>query len=149
MSPAGRIGHAVAAPLALVAALSACSSEGGSEAIRSTKDGLAVRCLDVPPAVLSHLAAGAVLGAALQLERGAAVRAKPGVFVIAAQLGGGSANRIGVWTAPALTATSAPLLVADDVSSAVTTWSSVEEFPAYGVPLTSPAIAAARACLHP
>ena len=47
----------------------------------------------------------------------------------------------------ALHGVAAPILVADETASAHSTWTSVEEFPEYGVPLDSPTINAARDCL--
>ena len=130
---------------AALATLSSCTS-GGTPVAVATKS---AACIDVPADVLGHIASGARRGVQFRPDQGVAVMARPGVFVIAARFGGqGGAARVGVWTAPALTATSAPLLVADEAASAVTTWSSVEEFPSAGVPLTSPAIAAARRCLR-
>lgn len=133
----------------IAAVLTGCSSGGTSDVVAAGTSGKRPLCVDVPAEVLSHLAAGVRPGRIFRPDRGTAVQSTSGVYVIAAHFvtHGGHA-KVGVWTAPALTATASPLLVADEVSSEVTTWSTVEEFPAYGVPLTSPDIAAARTCLR-
>ncbi len=144
MARHGRVARSVPIAVATVAMLSSCTSGGSTDVVRTAR----ASCVDVPPGVLAHLASGAQPGVAFHPDKGAAVVARPGVFVIAARFRTASGkNSVGLWTAPALTVTSAPLLVADASASAVTTWGSVVEFPTYGVPLDDPALAAARRCL--
>jgi hypothetical protein len=134
---------ALAGAVLLAAELAGCSSQPGAAAARAHD------CIAVSHDLLAQIEVGAMPGTPLALTAGSAVQARKGVFVVAARfLGDKEAPVVGVWTVVALHGRVAPILVADINASAYSTWTSVEEFPEYGVPLKSPTIAAARACLH-
>jgi hypothetical protein len=125
----------------LAVSISGCSREArGSAAPTST-------CFAVSDDVLRQIAVGAQPGTPLSLAAGSAVRARKGVFVVAARISDAKGSPVGVWTVTALHGRIAPILVADVTASAHSTWVSVDEFPQYGVPLDSPTITAARQCL--
>jgi hypothetical protein len=139
---ANRIAGLVVA-LLLTADLAGCSGSAGASA--SPKHD----CIAVSAGVLAQIEVGARPGAPLAMKSASAVEDRKGVFVVAARfLGDKGASLVGVWTVVALHGRAAPILVADVNSSAYSTWTSVEEFPQFGVPLHSPTIAAARDCLH-
>jgi hypothetical protein len=129
--------------LLLAADLAGCSSQAGAA------DSPGQTCIAVSNDVLAQIAVGARPGVPLAMKAASAVQARKGVFVVAARfLGDKGSPLVGVWTVVALHGRAAPILVADVNASAYSTWTSVEEFPQYGVPLHSPTIAAARDCLH-
>jgi hypothetical protein len=123
------------------AGLTGCSGKDGASA--ATTGG----CVVVSRDLLAQIAVGTSPGATLALTSGAAVKARRGVYVVAARFSAKGAPAVGVWTVTALTGVAAPILVADETASAKSTWSTVQEFPQYGVPLDSPSISAARHCL--
>lgn len=143
--------------LLLTLALSGCSGQtsvaDGEIADVAAQDATATAevaggCLVAPETLLVQIAVGTEEGTTFEPTEGAAVRAREGVYVVAVRFrGSGSVEDVGVWTATALEGTAAPMLVADELSSAYTTWNSVEEMPQYGVEPNSPLIAAARDCL--
>lgn len=133
---------ALAGAVLLAAELAGCSSQAGAAAAPA-------HCIAVSQDLLAQIEVGARPGTPLALKAGSAVQARKGVFVVAARfLGDKEVPVVGVWTVVALHGRAAPILVADVNASAYSTWTSVEEFPQFGVPLHSPTIAAARACLH-
>lgn len=98
--------------------------------------------------MLDQLAVGTEAGVRFEPTTAAAVVARKNVYVVAVRFQGEEKEaEVGVWTATAMHGTAAPFLVADETSSAYTTWSTVEELPQFGVELDSPLIAAARECL--
>jgi hypothetical protein len=124
----------------LAADLTGCSGEAGASAAR--------HCVAVSHDVLAQIEVGAMPGTPLALAAGSAVKARKGVFVVAARFPGDKGTPVvGVWTVVALHGRAAPILVADETASSHSTWTSVEEFPQFGVPLDSPTINAARDCL--
>lgn len=134
--------------LALVAVTAGCSQPDASAEAQRERRTASPACLDVPADVLEQIAVGAETGMTFEPSAGAAVQADSGVYVVAVRFQGDSAEpEVGVWTMAALEGTVAPLLVADETSSAYTTWMTVQDFPQYGVPLDSPLIDAARTCL--
>ena len=136
-------GAGLAGAVLLAAAVAGCSSHAGAAVAP------AHHCIAVPNDVLTQIEVGARPGTPLAMNAASAVRARKGIFVVAARfLGDKGAPVVGVWTVVALHGRVAPILVADVNSSAYSTWTSVEEFPQFGVPLKSPTIAAARDCLH-
>jgi hypothetical protein len=144
MVSAARLGTVAAVGTAalLVAALSGCSDKAGASAAPAGD------CVAVSDDVLAQIMVGGAPGTTLTLTSAAAVRARKGVYVVAARIPGEQgAAAVGVWTVVALHGIAAPILVADETASATSTWSSVDEFPQFGVPLDSPSINAARDCL--
>jgi hypothetical protein len=134
---------ALAGAVLLAADLAACSSEAGAAASPAHD------CIVVSNDVLTQIEVGARPGMSLTIKAASAVQARKGVFVVAGRfLDGNGTPVVAVWTVVALHGRAAPILVADVNSSAYSTWTSVEEFPQFGVPLHSPTIAAARDCLH-
>ncbi len=135
-----RLAPAALAVLALLT-LSGCSQQG--QAVVASDD-----CVPVSADLTDQIAVGTEAGVRFEPSEAAAVRARKGVYVVAVRFRGEEKEpEVGVWTATALRGVAAPLLVADEASSAYTTWSTVEELPQFGVPLDSPLIAAARECL--
>jgi hypothetical protein len=133
---------AITAAALLAAGLTGCSGKAGASAAPVAD------CVAVSDELLAQIAVGTAPGTTLALTSGAAVKARRGVYVVAARLSADKgASAVGVWTVAALTGVAAPILVADETASARSTWSSVEEFPQYGIPLDSPTIPAARDCL--
>jgi hypothetical protein len=133
---------ALGAAALLATDLTGCSGEAGASAAPAR------HCLAVSHDVLAQIEVGAMPGKPLALAAGSAVQARKGVFVVAARFPGDKGKFVvGVWTVVALRGVVAPILVADVTASAHTTWTSVEEFPQFGVPLNSPTINAARDCL--
>jgi hypothetical protein len=127
----------------LAAGLTGCSDKTGVAASPAPD------CIKVSNDVLAQIEVGARAGVPLTINGGSAVLARKGVFVVAGRFSGDKgAPVVGVWTVVALHGRAAPILVADVNASAYSTWTSVEEFPQFGVPLHSPTIAAARDCLH-
>lgn len=140
-STKGRLAGLGVLPL-LVALVAGCSPGRGVASAKPES------CIPVSRAVLSQIAVGAKPGMTFTRSSGAAVQARQGVYVVAVRFTGQEgASKSAVWTVTKLLGVAAPILVADATASAYTTWSTVEEFPQYGVPLESPAISAARACL--
>jgi hypothetical protein len=136
----GRFVALAGAAVLLAADLVGCSGDAGASAAR--------RCIAVSHDVLAQIEVGALPGTPLALAAGSAVKARRGVFVVAARFPGDKAKSVvGVWTVVALHGRAAPILVADETASAHSSWTSVEEFPRFGVPLDSPTIKAARDCL--
>jgi hypothetical protein len=134
---------AVVSAVLLAFGLTGCSDQAGAASAEPAAD-----CVSVSAGVLAQIEVGATPGKPLALTSAAAVRARPGVYVVAARISAKQGvPHVGVWTVVSLRGVAAPVLVADETASASSTWSSVEEFPQYGVPLKSPAISAARACL--
>jgi hypothetical protein len=132
----------LAGALLLVADITGCSGHAGASA-SPARD-----CIAVSDDLLTQIEVGAQPGKPLAMTSGSAVKARRGVFVVAARFPGDKgAPVVGVWTVVALRGRAAPILVADETASAYSTWTSVEEFPQFGVPLDSPTIAAARDCL--
>lgn len=129
-------------PAALVLlTLSGCSQPGQADV---ADDG----CLEVSGDLMNQIAVGTEAGMRFEPSAAAAVRARKGVYVLAVRFQGEEKKaEVGVWTATALRGPAAPFLVADEVSSAYTTWSTVEELPQFGVPLDGPLLATARRCL--
>jgi hypothetical protein len=141
VTAAGRVA-VLAGALLLTADLTGCSSLAGAA------DSPAYTCIAVSNDVLAQIEVGARPGVPLIIETASAVKAHKGVFVVAGRfLGDKGAPVVGVWTVVALHGRVAPILVADVHASAYSTWTSVEEFPQYGVPLKSPTVTAARDCL--
>jgi hypothetical protein len=133
---------ALAAVALLAAVPTGCSARAGASS-PPARD-----CIVVSDDVLAQISVGTVPGTPLALAAGAAVKARRGVYVVAARISAAKgAPAVGVWTVVALQGRAAPILVADEIASAHSSWSSVQEFPQYGVPLDSPSIDAARACL--
>ncbi|MFP5334982.1 MAG: hypothetical protein ACLGIV_06680 [Actinomycetes bacterium] len=135
----------------LVSALAGCGQPDSTAAADDAPDGRSTpspECLEVSDDVLRQIAVGAEQGVTFEPTAGAAVRAGDQVYVVAVRFQDESQQeQVGVWTTVALDGVVAPLLVADEVSSAYTTWMSIQDFPQYGVPLGSPLITAARDCL--
>lgn len=99
-------------------------------------------------ALLDQIAVGSRPGTSPALGPAAAVRARTGVYVVAARIARPKGPAVvGAWTVVSLRGNAAPVLVADLNASTHSTWTSMEEFPQYGVPLDSPVIQAARDCL--
>ena len=137
-----RAGAGLFAAAMLAASLTGCSD--GARASAAPAGG----CVVASDELLAQIAVGTAPGTKLALKSGAAVKARKGVYVVAARFSAKKGEpAVGVWTVTALTGVAAPILVADETASARSTWSSVEEFPQYGVPLNSPSITAARNCL--
>lgn len=132
----------VAAAAVLATCLTGCSDGAGASAAAAGD------CVAVSEDLLAQIAVAPAPGTTLDLTSGSAVKARKGVYVVAARFSAvKGAPAVGVWTVTALTGVAAPILVADEFASAKSTWSSVEEFPQYSVPLDSPSITAARGCL--
>lgn len=143
VAPTPRRGVALAVGLLLSAGVAGCSDASVAEAAGPGAD-----CLEVSDDVLAQIAVGTRAGKAFEPEAGSAVEARSGVYVVAVRFRGDRDDpQVGNWTVTALDGVVAPVLVADQVSSAYTTWSTVEEFPQYGIALTSPLISAVRDCL--
>lgn len=136
---------ALALALAATGGLSGCSAVGTEPAEAST----ARPCLAVTDELLSQIAVGTEPGSAFDVVEGSAVRARKGVYVVAVRFQGETDEpQVGIWTVTALEGPAAPVLVADEVSSAYSSWNTVEEFPQFGVPLDSPHLDNARRCLE-
>lgn len=131
----------LAAALLALLTLSGCSQPGQAEAAGED-------CIEVSSDLLDQIAVGTEVGVRFDPTTAAAVPARKGVYVVAVRFQGDRKKaEVGVWTATGLRGVGAPLLGADEVAAAYTTWSTVEEFPQFGVPLDSPLIATARDCL--
>jgi hypothetical protein len=127
----------------LAAGLTGCSGDGAASVAP------AGGCVAVSDRLLAQIAVGISPGVTLALNSGAAVKARKGVYVVAVRFSATNGTpAVGVWTVTSLTGVAAPILVADETASARSTWSTVQEFPQYGVPLDSPSITAARDCLE-
>lgn len=124
------------------------SGETGRDAGDPAAEAVEAGCMEVSGDLLGQIAVGTEAGVTFDPTEGAAVQAREGVYVVAVRFQGDRDDpEVGVWTVAALEGPAAPLLVADEVSSTYSSWSTVEEFPQFGVELDSPLIAAARDCL--
>lgn len=140
----GLVGCALASGCAVIPE----AGSGGLSTAAAEPPALSANCVEVSSDLLAQITTGTQPDTPFEPIEGAAVHARDGVYVVAVRFTGREAEpEVGVWTTTAIEGRAAPILVADTVSGSYSSWGSVEEFPTFGVPLGSPHIAEARACL--